>query len=72
MNIPDNLDIYEEHEREEERRHKHDKEVVAVCDLCDADIYEGEEYVYIEPWDRCICENCMISKLDDMWRTGEP
>lgn len=49
MNVPDNLDIYEAYEREEDRRHKHDKEVVATCDLCDADIHEDEDYVYIEP-----------------------
>jgi hypothetical protein len=70
MNVPDNLDIYEAGMREEERRHKHDKEVIAECDLCGQDICEDEDYVYIEPWDKYVCEHCMLFELDKMWRNG--
>lgn len=70
MNIPDNLEIYEAGMREEERRHKHDKEVVTECDLCGKEIYEDEDYMYIEAWDKCLCEDCATFKLDKMWRTA--
>jgi formylmethanofuran dehydrogenase subunit E len=70
MTIPDNADLYDMYDREQERLSRHDKEVVTECDLCGKEIYEDEDYMYIEPWDKCLCEDCATVKLDKMWRTA--
>ena len=70
MTIPDNADLYDMYDREQERLSRHDKEVVTECDLCGKEILEDEDYMYIEPWDKCLCEDCATVKLDKMWRTA--
>lgn len=70
MYVPDNADLYDMYDREQERLSRHDKEVVTECDLCGKEIYEDEDYMYIEPWDKCLCEDCATFKLDKMWRTA--
>lgn len=70
MTIPDNADLYDMYDREQERLSRHDKEVVTECDLCGKEIYEDEDYMYIEAWDKCLCEDCATFKLDKMWRTA--
>lgn len=70
MYVPDNADLYDMYDREQESLSRHDKEVVTECDLCGKEIYEDEDYMYIEPWDKCLCEDCATFKLDKMWRTA--
>lgn len=68
MTIPDNADLYDQYDREQARLSRHDKEEITKCDLCGKTIYE--DYMYIEAWDKCLCEDCATFKLDKMWRTA--
>ncbi len=71
MTIPDNADLYDQYDREQARLSRNDKEEITKCDLCGKTIYEDEDYMYIEAWDKCLCEDCATFKLDKMWRNGE-
>lgn len=66
MGIPDNEDIRSMIERDMERRAKNP---IFTCDICGEPIYEGDNYLAIDEWDRCVCESC----VDDIgvWRIAE-
>lgn len=55
MNIPDNYDLWEQHEREQERL----LERLPVCRRCNERI-QDDEYYYIEGV--ILCEDCMKDK----------
>ena len=54
MNIPDNLSVYESIERDMMSR----PNPVLECDWCGEPIFEGEDYLRIDKWDKCVCEKC--------------
>lgn len=66
MGIPDNEDIRSMIERDLEQRAKNP---VLTCDICGNDIYEGDTYLSVEEWDRCVCEYCADSI--GVWRIAE-
>lgn len=54
MNIPDNADLYDMYDREQAKG----PNPVLECDLCGEPIFEGQGYLRIEQWDKCVCERC--------------
>lgn len=53
MRVPDNLDLFDEHEAEQQAA----LELLPVCDICDEHIQS--EYCY-QINDTVICESCMV------------
>lgn len=66
MYVPDNEDIREQMEND---LYRTSKNPVMKCDLCGRDIFEGDDYLDIEEWDKCVCESC----ADDIgvWQIAE-
>lgn len=54
MNIPDNADLYDMYDREQAK----EPNPVHECDWCGEPIFEGQNYLLIEKWDKCVCEKC--------------
>ena len=53
MNIPDNYDLWEAHEREKERQ----LESLPVCEVCSKPIQDDHLYLIN---DEFVCEECLI------------
>lgn len=54
MFIPDNLDLYDAYDREQAKG----PNPVLECDWCGEPIFEGQNYLRIDKWDKCVCEKC--------------
>lgn len=65
MNVPDNLDLFDMYEREQAHR----PDPVMECDICGEPIFAGQNYLRIEQWDKCVCEQCADNL--GVWDTAE-
>ncbi len=65
MNIPDNLDLFDMYDRDQAKK----PNSVLECDWCGEPIFEGQDYLRIDRWDKCICVKC----VDDIgvWEIAE-
>lgn len=58
-------DDWLEQKREEYDEHKRYKEAyVRTCDLCNKELYSGDEVYACHKDDVCICENCYIEETE--------
>jgi hypothetical protein len=66
MFIPDNEDIRERIELDLSHLSKNP---VLECDICRQPIYEGDDYLRIDEWDKCVCSQCADGI--GVWDTAE-